>query len=110
MFRWCLGFLGRVMMRCYAFHFVKTKGQLATREQAAILVVAPHSSFLDCTVVFWSQVPSLVSLIENIQVPFFGSMFFLLLFIMSIAFKQPLGQAACATFLSCGPQVESFQE
>ncbi|MCL4127585.1 UNVERIFIED_CONTAM: hypothetical protein GTU68_036460 [Idotea baltica] len=67
-----MGLVGRTMMRCYGFHWVGIKGRLASRAEAPILVVGPHSSFLDCVAVFWSKVPGLVNRIENLQLPFFG--------------------------------------
>ncbi|KAL7644804.1 UNVERIFIED_CONTAM: hypothetical protein RMT77_004617 [Armadillidium vulgare] len=79
--RWCLGFLGRMMMRCYAFHWVKIKGRLASRSEAPIIVVGPHSSFMDAITIFWSNVPGLVNRIEDLQLPFFGKY---------ITFTQPV--------------------
>lgn len=70
--RWYMGVMGRMMMRCYGFHWIKIKGRRATKAEAPILIVGPHSSFFDATAVFWSNVPCLVNRIENLQLPFFG--------------------------------------
>lgn len=70
--RWYMGLTGRLMMFGYAFQWVTIKGRKASREEAPILVVGPHSSFFDCIAVFWSEVPCLVNRIENLQIPFFG--------------------------------------
>ena len=70
-----MGFLGRCMMRIYGFQWMTIKGQRASRDEAPINVVAPHSSFMDAISVFWSGVPGLVSRFENLQIPLFGSKF-----------------------------------
>ncbi|XP_068211115.1 lysophosphatidylcholine acyltransferase 2 isoform X1 [Palaemon carinicauda] len=70
--RWYMGVCGRMMMRCFAFQWVRIKGRMATRAEAPIIIVGPHSSFLDAIAVFWSNVPCLVNRIENLQLPLFG--------------------------------------
>ncbi|XP_066983434.1 lysophosphatidylcholine acyltransferase 2 isoform X2 [Macrobrachium rosenbergii] len=70
--RWYMGLCGRMMMRCFAFQWVRIKGRMATRAEAPIIIVGPHSSFLDAIAVFWSNVPCLVNRIENLQLPLFG--------------------------------------
>ncbi|XP_076060728.1 lysophosphatidylcholine acyltransferase isoform X2 [Oratosquilla oratoria] len=70
--RWYMGFMGRMMMRCFGFHWVKQKGRMASKAEAPILVAGPHSSFFDAFIIFWSQVPCLVNRIENLQLPLFG--------------------------------------
>uniref|UniRef100_A0A0P4WCU3 EF-hand domain-containing protein n=1 Tax=Scylla olivacea TaxID=85551 RepID=A0A0P4WCU3_SCYOL len=70
--RWYMGLMGRMMMRCYGFHWIKMKGRRATKAEAPILIVGPHSSFFDAVAVFWSNVPCLVNRIENLQLPLFG--------------------------------------
>ncbi|XP_064101471.1 lysophosphatidylcholine acyltransferase 2-like isoform X2 [Macrobrachium nipponense] len=70
--RWYMGLCGRMMMRCFAFQWVGIKGRRATRAEAPIIIVGPHSSFLDAIAVFWSNVPCLVNRIENLQLPLFG--------------------------------------
>lgn len=71
--RWYMGLMGRMMMRCYGCQWIKIKGRMATRAEAPILIVAPHSSFFDAIAVYWSNVPCLVNRIENLQLPLFGS-------------------------------------
>ena len=44
----------------------------ADSSEAPILVVAPHSTFLDGFVVFWSDLPYIVSREENKKIPFLG--------------------------------------
>ncbi|XP_069992250.1 lysophosphatidylcholine acyltransferase 2 isoform X2 [Penaeus vannamei] len=70
--RWYMGCVGRMMMRCFGCQWMKIKGRIATKKEAPILIVGPHSSFFDCIAVFWSNVPCLVNRIENLQLPLFG--------------------------------------
>ncbi|XP_071542032.1 lysophosphatidylcholine acyltransferase 2 isoform X2 [Panulirus ornatus] len=70
--RWYLGLIGRMMMRCYGYQWIKIKGRMATKAEAPILIVGPHSSFFDAIAVYWSNVPCLVNRIENLQLPLFG--------------------------------------
>ena len=44
----------------------------ADASEAPILVVAPHSTFLDGFVVFWSGLPYIVNRVENKKIPFLG--------------------------------------
>ena len=71
-----MGFSGRLMARGYGFHYASIKGRLAARSSAPILVVAPHSTLFDGVAVWWSKVPGVVSRLEIINIPLFGSMFF----------------------------------
>lgn len=71
--RWGMALSGQLMTRCYGFHVMSVKGRLATRKEAPIVVVAPHASFFDGLAVYWSKVPGIVSRIENLDVPLFGS-------------------------------------
>lgn len=57
--------MGRLAFRATGFHSIQTKGQLASPEEAPVLVVAPHSTFLDGFVVFWCGLPYIVSRQEN---------------------------------------------
>ncbi|XP_071542034.1 lysophosphatidylcholine acyltransferase 2 isoform X3 [Panulirus ornatus] len=61
-----------MMMRCYGYQWIKIKGRMATKAEAPILIVGPHSSFFDAIAVYWSNVPCLVNRIENLQLPLFG--------------------------------------
>ena len=67
-----VSFLGRLCFRILGFYNVKIKGQLASKEEAPILVVAPHSTFLDGFVVFWCNFPYIVSRQENLKIPIIG--------------------------------------
>ena len=65
-------FLGRLSFRILGFYNVEIKGQLASKDEAPILVVAPHSTFLDGFVLFWCGMPYIVSREENRQIPLIG--------------------------------------
>merc|ERR1712062_278390 len=65
-------FLGRLCFRLTGFMIVETKGQMASKEEASILVVAPHSTFFDGFVVFWCDLPYIVSRHENRKIPLLG--------------------------------------
>lgn len=67
-----LWLLGRAVFFCVGFHWVKVKGRKADVKEAPILVVAPHSSFLDMVIMFPAGVPSVVSRSENINLPVIG--------------------------------------
>ncbi|XKL61161.1 hypothetical protein PGB90_008218 [Kerria lacca] len=54
------------------FHYIPHKGKRATRNEAPILVMAPHSSFVDALAVVVMGVPAFVSGIENAKMPFLG--------------------------------------
>ena len=58
--------------RVTGFHIVETKGELASFEEAPVLVCAPHSTFFDGFAVFWSGLPYIVSRNENRQLPLIG--------------------------------------
>lgn len=65
-------FLGRLCFRITGFHIVETKGTLASKDQAPVLVVAPHSTYLDGFVVFWCDLPYIVNRQENRKIPLLG--------------------------------------
>jgi len=65
-------FLGRLCFRISGFYIVETKGTLATKEEAPVLVVAPHSTYFDGFVVFWCDLPYIVSRQENRRIPLLG--------------------------------------
>uniref|UniRef100_A0A3Q3BV95 Lysophosphatidylcholine acyltransferase 4 n=1 Tax=Haplochromis burtoni TaxID=8153 RepID=A0A3Q3BV95_HAPBU len=69
-----LWLLGRAVFFCVGFHWVKVKGRKADVKEAPILVVAPHSSFLDMVIMFPAGVPSVVSRSENINLPVIGAL------------------------------------
>ena len=49
------------------------KGQRASSEEAPILAVAPHSSYIDAVIVVHLGMTSMVAKKSAIEVPFFGS-------------------------------------
>ena len=51
---------------------ITIKGELASFEEAPVLVAAPHSTFFDGFAVFWSGLPYIVSRNENRQLPLIG--------------------------------------
>ena len=55
--------------RITGFYFVEVKGKLATREEAPVLVVAPHSTYFDGFAVFWAELPYIISGQENRGIP-----------------------------------------
>ena len=65
-------FLGRLCFRLSGFMIVETKGKMASKEEASILVAAPHSTFFDTFVVFWCDLPYVVSRHENRKIPLLG--------------------------------------
>lgn len=67
-----LWLLGRAVFFCVGFHWVKVKGRKVDVKEAPILVVAPHSSFLDMVIMFPAGVPAVVSRSENINLPVIG--------------------------------------
>ena len=52
---------------------METKGKLATREEAPVLVVAPHSTYFDGFAVFWADLPYIISRQENRSIPLIGT-------------------------------------
>jgi len=67
-----VGFMGKVCCMCVGFQFVSIKGNRASKEDAPILVVAPHSSFWDALAIFWSDLPFIASRVENKNHPLLG--------------------------------------
>lgn len=66
--------LGRIQVFCMGFHQVKIKGQQVTRDEASILVLAPHVSFFDVFIFFVTGLPSGVSRQENVEPPILGTL------------------------------------
>lgn len=63
----------RLMLVFCGFHYVRVKGKQVKRMEAPIIVLAPHSSFVDMLPILVLGAPSIVSRIENSTIPFFGS-------------------------------------
>lgn len=56
------------------FLWVKVKGRRASNKEAPVLVVAPHSGFLDMVVLHPTQLPTVVSRSENTRLPVIGAL------------------------------------
>ncbi|EDV99539.1 lysophosphatidylcholine acyltransferase [Drosophila grimshawi] len=68
-------FAARAMRLLYvsgSFHFIKFKGIPATPKEAPILVVAPHSSYVDSILVVSGSPPSIVAKRETADIPLLG--------------------------------------
>lgn len=63
----------RLMFGAAGFHRVRTVGEQATRQQAPVLVVAPHSSFYDGLAAVVAGGPTIVAKEENSFIPVVGS-------------------------------------
>ena len=67
--------LSRVYLFGFGFQWIHTKGQPADMAEAPILVVAPHSSFLDMWIVAQHHIPTFVSKAEIRNASVFGCRF-----------------------------------
>ena len=67
--------IGRAMLFCMGFHWIKVKGQLSSPEEAPILAVAPHSSFIDAFALSVICISSPISRKENESIPLVGGLF-----------------------------------
>lgn len=63
----------RLMFGAVGFHRVRTVGEQATRQQAPVLAVAPHSSFYDGIAAIVADGPIIVAKEENSFIPVIGS-------------------------------------
>lgn len=63
----------RLMFGAVGFHRVRTVGEQATRQQAPVLAVAPHSSFYDGLAAVVTGGPTIVAKEENSFIPLVGS-------------------------------------
>jgi len=64
---------GRLCLFCCGFHYIKITGRQSTKDEAPVLVVAPHSSFFDAIMVFASGFPYMVNREENLSIPLMGA-------------------------------------
>lgn len=64
--------LSRATFFALGFFWVKVKGRMADLKEAPVLVVAPHSSFLDMLVLCPTQLATVVSRSENNSLPVIG--------------------------------------
>ncbi|KAG7221481.1 hypothetical protein INR49_002456 [Caranx melampygus] len=66
--------LSRGVFFCLGFLWVKVKGRRADLKEAPVLVVAPHSGFLDMLVLCPTQLATVVSRSENTSLPVIGAL------------------------------------
>uniref|UniRef100_A0A3B4XEG8 Lysophosphatidylcholine acyltransferase 4 n=1 Tax=Seriola lalandi dorsalis TaxID=1841481 RepID=A0A3B4XEG8_SERLL len=66
--------LSRAVFFSLGFLWVKVKGRRADLKEAPVLVVAPHSGFLDMLVLCPSQLATVVSRSENASLPVIGAL------------------------------------
>ncbi|XP_061619171.1 lysophospholipid acyltransferase LPCAT4 isoform X1 [Phyllopteryx taeniolatus] len=66
--------LSRAVFFSVGFVWVRVKGRRADLREAPVLVVAPHSSFLDMLVLCTTQLPTVVSRSENTSLPVIGAL------------------------------------
>ncbi|KAJ8261570.1 hypothetical protein GJAV_G00155840 [Gymnothorax javanicus] len=66
--------LSRAVFFALGFLWVRVKGRQATPEEAPLLVVAPHSSYLDMLVLVPTGLPTVVSRSENLSLPIIGAL------------------------------------
>lgn len=64
--------LSRAVFFSMGFLWVRVKGRRADLKEAPVLVVAPHSSFLDMLVLCPTQLATVVSRSENTKLPVIG--------------------------------------
>ncbi|XP_019726713.1 lysophospholipid acyltransferase LPCAT4 isoform X1 [Hippocampus comes] len=67
-------FLSRAVFFSLGFVWVRVKGRRADLKDAPVLVVAPHSTFLDMLVLCTTQLPTVVSRSENTSLPVIGAL------------------------------------
>ncbi|XP_030017462.1 lysophospholipid acyltransferase LPCAT4 [Sphaeramia orbicularis] len=67
-------FLSRCVFFSLGFLWVKVKGRRADLKEAPVLVVAPHSGFLDMLVLCPAQLATVVSRSENTSLPVIGAL------------------------------------
>lgn len=71
---WIVMRLSRGVYFCLGFLWVKVKGRRADLREAPVLVVAPHSGFLDMLVLFGTNLAAVVSRSENRNLPVIGAL------------------------------------
>jgi 1-acyl-sn-glycerol-3-phosphate acyltransferase len=67
-----VGWLGRASLFCVGFHYVKQTGRQCSKDEAPVLVAAPHSSFCDALAIFCTGFPYFVNREENKSIPIIG--------------------------------------
>ena len=66
--------VARIFFAIAGFSWIKTKGKIASRREAPMIVMSPHSSFFDALPVIYHGAPSVVAKGELGNVPIWGSM------------------------------------
>lgn len=66
--------LSRAVFFCLGYFWVKVKGRKADLKEAPVLVVAPHSGFLDMLVLCPTELATVVSRSENASLPVVGAL------------------------------------
>ncbi|XP_069817654.1 lysophospholipid acyltransferase LPCAT4 [Dendropsophus ebraccatus] len=66
--------LSRTMFFMCGFHWITIRGRRASSSEAPLLVVAPHSTFFDPIVTVVCDLPSVVSRVENLNIPVIGAL------------------------------------
>ncbi|KAM9329851.1 lysophospholipid acyltransferase LPCAT4 [Gastrophryne carolinensis] len=66
--------LSRTMFFMCGFHWITIRGRRASSAEAPLLVVAPHSTFFDPIVTVVCDLPSVVSRVENLNIPVIGAL------------------------------------
>ena len=66
----------RGMFWAGSFHYIKFKGKQATSKEAPVLVLGPHSSFVDLVLIYLNGTPTGVAKAEMSRIPIIGSRFF----------------------------------
>ncbi|XP_030194567.1 lysophospholipid acyltransferase LPCAT4 isoform X1 [Gadus morhua] len=66
--------INRVMFFTLGFVWIEVKGRRADVKEAPALVVAPHSSFLDMVILMPTQLATVVSRSENVNLPVIGAL------------------------------------
>ncbi|XP_073672851.1 lysophospholipid acyltransferase LPCAT4-like [Garra rufa] len=92
-------FLSRAAFFSVGFLWIKVKGRQAGLKEAPVLVVAPHSTFLDMLVLCATGLPVVVSRSENCKLPVIGA---LLEFNQSVLVsrKDPESRKKCVSQIS----------
>uniref|UniRef100_A0A8C2D6Y4 Lysophosphatidylcholine acyltransferase 4 n=1 Tax=Cyprinus carpio TaxID=7962 RepID=A0A8C2D6Y4_CYPCA len=67
-------FLSRAVFFSVGFLWIRVKGRQAGLKEAPVLVVAPHSGFLDMLVLYATGLPIVVSRAENCRLPVIGAL------------------------------------
>lgn len=63
----------RMLYAAGSFHYITYKGERAKAKEAPILVVAPHSSYVDSIIIASTSPPAIVAKRETSEIPLLGS-------------------------------------